>query len=207
LPDPALVTLPGEVVAGAYGWSPAGDRLALLTRVDRLVSLCLLGTTDGAFRYLADLEPGVATAPAFPPVAWSPDVARLLYTAPLPDRPTPGLFGFGRRSPMGLFSVEVARPKTQQVGQSLGHFPAWRADGSTVVLASAKGGALVLRSIDAGGAALDVASLPLRAPGAFAACWDVAHAQAIITVSGQGAFGAAQPDCWLVRFRPDEEAS
>jgi hypothetical protein len=203
-----LASLPGEVVPGAYAWSPSGDRLALVARVGQVASLCLLDTAGGAFRYLADLD-GDAP-PVFPPVAWSPDGGRLLYAAPAQDRPAPGgwPFGFGARPLPALFVTDATGPLTRQVGEGVGHFPAWRADGGTVALARGKGGALVLRALDPSGGARDVAELPLRAAGAFAAHWDVAHAQAVVVLAGSGAFAggiaAGQLEHWLVRFRPEE---
>jgi hypothetical protein len=202
-----LASLPGEVVPGAYAWSPTGDRLALVARAGQVASLCLLDTAGGAFRYLADLE---GDAPPFPPVAWSPDGGRLLYAAPAQDRPAPGGWplGLGARPLPALFATDAAGPLTRQVGEGVGHFPAWRPDGSTVALARGKGGALVLRALDPGGGAGDVAELPLRAAGAFAARWDVAHAQAVVVLAGSGAFAAGlaagQPEHWLVRFRPED---
>jgi dipeptidyl aminopeptidase/acylaminoacyl peptidase len=203
-----LASLPGEVVPGAYAWSPTADRLALVARAGQVASLCLLDTAGGAFRYLTDLD-GDAPPP-FPPVAWSPDGGRLLYAAPAQDRPAPGgwPFGFGARPLPALFATDATGPLTRQVGEGVGHFPAWRPDGGTVALARGKDGALVLRAVDPGGGARDVAQLPLRAAGAFAARWDVAHAQAVVVLAGSGAFAAGlaagQPEHWLVRLRPEE---
>ena len=90
-----LVSLPAEIVPGAYAWSPAGDRVVLLARTDRGAALCVLGLADGAFRYLADLEAG--PPPPLPPAGWSPDGRRLRYTAPLPSRPAAGLLPLARR--------------------------------------------------------------------------------------------------------------
>jgi len=77
-----LISLPSEVAPGSYGWSPDEERVAFITRTGQLASLCLLGTRDGTFHYLADLSRDDAGSLPFPPLAWSPDGRRLLYTAP-----------------------------------------------------------------------------------------------------------------------------
>ena len=195
-----LASLPAEVVPGAYAWSPAGDRVVLLARTDRGTALCVLGLADGAFRYLADLEAGAP--PPFPPAGWSPDGRRLRYTAPLPSRPAAGLLPLARRPEAGLFEVEpaAARPVARLLAEGVGRYPAWRPDGGAVALATARGGQLVLRALEpAGGPPREVARLPLRAAGAFAAAWDVAHGQALVAVAA-GPLDAGRPEHWLVRF-------
>ena len=195
-----LVSLPAELVPGAYAWSPSGDRVVLLARTDRGAALCVLGLADGAFCYLADLEPGAP--PPFAPAGWSPDGRRLRYTAPLPSRPAVGLLPLARRPEAGLFELEpaAARPEPRLLGEGVGRYPAWRPDGGAVALATARGGQLVLRALEpAGGSPREVARLPLRTAGAFAASWDVVHGQVLVTVAA-GSLDAGRPEHWLVQF-------
>jgi dipeptidyl aminopeptidase/acylaminoacyl peptidase len=197
-----LASLPSAVVPGSYVWSPDASRVALLTRVGQLTSLCLLGI-DSDFRYLADLgrdEP--ATLP-FPPLAWSPDGGHLLYAAPAQDRPAATGWLFGSQPATALFTAEAARPLPRPVPDARGQAPVWRADGSVLVLASGAGGTLTVRQIEPGREPREVAQLPIRAGSAFAARWDTAHAQTLVAVPDAASLGSSQPEYWLVRFRPE----
>jgi len=198
-----LISLPSEVVPGSYDWSPDGERVAFLARTGQLISLCLLGTRDGAFHYLADLSRDDAGPLPFAPLAWSPDGRRLLYTAPVQDRPTGGGWLFGSKTTAGLFAADLARPVGQRLGTAEGQFPIWRSDGSVLVLARPSGGPLVLRQVEPSGESHDLAELSLRASSRFAVRWGVAHAQALITLPGPASLGSSQPEHWLVRFRPE----
>lgn len=197
-----LASVPSAVVPGSYAWSPDGARFALLTQVGQLTSLCLLGT-DGEFRYLADLSRDDPTPLPFSPVAWSRDGARLLYAAPAQDRPAANGWLFGAKPSTALFAAEAAQPLPRSVPGASGQAPVWRPDGSILVLARGQGGNLVLRQVETGAELRDVAELPVHAGSAFAARWDPARAQAIVAVPGAATLGAAQPDYWLVRFRPE----
>ena len=214
-----LVTLPAEVVPGAYAWSPRGDRLALVTRAGGAVALSVLDAADGAVRTLADLDAARTAVAPFPPAGWSPDGARLLYAVPEPERRAAGVWPLGARAAPGLFVAEAAPGEAcagevsppRPAGSDVGAFPVWRPDGVAAALARGKGGALGLRAVEPDGAVRDVAALPLRAPGPFAARWDAVHGRAIVAVAGAGpsGAGAGQPEFWLVRFRAagDEEAA
>ncbi len=88
----------------------------------------------------------------------------------------------------------------------MGQSPAWRTDGSLVALTRPKSdGPLVLRSVDARGTTHDLGSLPVTA-AAYAARWDIAHAQALVAVRADASLGASRPDYWLVRFGPEAVA-
>ncbi|MCL6553047.1 MAG: hypothetical protein K6W08_08000, partial [Firmicutes bacterium] len=179
-----LISLPSEAVPGSYDWSPDGERVAFLTRTGQLASLCLLGTRDGTFHYLVDLSRDDAGSLPFPPLAWSPDGRRLLYAALVQDRPTGGGWLFGSKTTIGLFAADLARPVGERVGTAEGQFPVWRSDGSVLVLARSSSGSLVLRQVEPSGESHDLAELPLRDSSRFAVRWDVAHAQALITLPG-----------------------
>lgn len=198
-----LISLPSEAVPGSYDWSPDGDRVAFLTRVGQLTSLCLLSIRDGTFHYLVDLSRDDAGSLPFPPLAWSPDGRRLLYAALVQDRPTGGGWLFGSKTTIGLFAADLARPVGERVGTAEGQFPVWRSDGSVLVLARSSSGPLVLRQVEPSGESHDLAELPLKASSRFAVRWDAAHAQALVALPGSASLGPSQPEHWLVRFRPE----
>lgn len=206
-----LATLPSEVVPGSYDWSPDGEYVALLSRAGQLTSLCVLGTRDGTFHYLADLGRDDGSPLAFAPLTWSPDGQRLLYAAPVEDHQVAGRWLFGPKTTIGLFAADIAHPIGQRLGSAGSQFPVWRSDGTVLVLARASGGRLVLRQVDPGGEGREPsarsgetpAELSLAAPSRFAVRWDVAHAQALIILPGSAGIGPSQPEYWLVRFRPE----
>lgn len=195
-----LVLLPSEVVPGSAAWSPDGARLALLARTDRAVALCLLDVDAGAaFRYLADVERSAFAAPLpFPPVAWSPDGRQLLYAAP--STGGSGGWPFQGGPTAGLFRVDLDRPAPERLGEAQGRAPVWRSDGTILTLARSEGERLAVRTVAPdGGSTQDVAALPLRAGGQYAARWEAAHARALIATRG-GDGAAGETAYWLVRF-------
>ena len=199
-----LAGLPSEVLPGSLSWSPGGTHVAFIARTDQLLALCLVGTADGAFQYLADLGRDGLAVSSFPPVAWSPDGRRLLYAAPAEDRPISGAGALGATAPPRLFTAELSQPLGRPLGDATGHAPAWRSDGSIVALARAKrDGPPLLRAVAPSGESRDLAELPLPAAATFAARWDVAHGQAIVALRGAAGLGASTPDYWRVRFRPE----
>ncbi|MCX6022685.1 MAG: PEGA domain-containing protein [Chloroflexi bacterium] len=82
-----LLTLPSDVLPGSFVWSSDGAQVAFLTLAGQVTSLCLLRITTRDFHYLADLSRDGTSPLPFPPLAWSPDSQRLVYTAPAQDRP------------------------------------------------------------------------------------------------------------------------
>lgn len=201
-----LAIIPSDIVPGSYSWSPRGDRVALLTRSGQVTSLCVVGTNDTDFRYLADLSRDAPNPLAFPPLAWSPDGERLLYAAPTQDRPSQIGWLFGSKTPMALFTAEFARPLAQRISNLEGQSPTWWSDGSIVTLARPKAsGPLIVRLVDPRGEHRDLVEIPLAEGSAYAARWDVAHARAIVAVRGSATFGGSRPEYWLVQFRPAVE--
>lgn len=199
-----LVTLPSEIIRGSYQWQPGGEWVAFLTRVERTVSLVLLNVKTADFRYLADLAWDTEVFLPIAPVAWSPDGGRLLYAAPVQERPGPSGWLFGGKPTPALFLAQLAHPVGQRLGDSTGQFPAWREDGQVLAFTQAKSNApLTLRAVEPDGQGHDLGDIPLKVTGDFAARWDVAHAQAILTVRNT-TWGVSQPDTWLVQWRPEE---
>ncbi len=184
-----LLNLPATIVPGSYLWNPDGDRLALLTRVGPLQSLCLVGVQDRSFRYLADLQSAGSTPLLFPPLAWSPDGRRAVYAAGVPSTPTTlGGWLLGDHTASGLFTTEVAGATSRRLGTILADAPVWRADGSVLALVHANGS--VTRSVAAvdvtSGLATPVGTLPLSSGSPAAVRWDAVHAQALIAQPQNG---------------------
>lgn len=200
-----LVSLPSDIVPGSYLWSPDGIWIAFLSRAEQTASLSLLNTQTGAFRYLADVSWDSTTPLPFPPVTWSPDGRRVLYSAPAQDRSTQANWFFATRPAMTIFDATLAARGGQRLGATEGQFPILRPDGVVLALARVGGSKpLVLRQVMPTGETLDVGELPLKAPGTFAVRWDAAHAQAIVAMDGSGSLGSSQTEYWLITWRPEE---
>lgn len=196
-----LASLPSEIVPGSYSWSPNGEWVAFLVPTDQLTALCLLGTSDGAFHYLADIGQNGTRPLAISPVAWSPD-GRLFYVAPDHKPSVPSGWLFGAKPSAALFAVDLSRPVPQSIGEAAGDAPTWWNDGTLIVLARTQGDdPLVLRVHEPGGEERDLIELPIRSGTAVSALWDMDHAQALFIVQSSAGFGASQPEYWLVRFR------
>lgn len=191
-----LIALPGEVVPTSYEWSPAGDRVALLIRAASRTTLCLVGTSDGSFRALAE----AGSAP-FPPLAWSPRGDRLAYAAQ-PDAPPAD--PSGNTVPVAIHTDDLDGGPARRLGDATGQEPGWRGDGLIVAFARAKGrGPLLLRAFDAAGAGQDLGQLPLP-PGALVGVrWDTGRGRAIVAT--RPAVSGDPPDLWIVRWSADDE--
>jgi dipeptidyl aminopeptidase/acylaminoacyl peptidase len=196
-----LVTLPSEVVPGAYSWSPTGDRVAFLARSEGRTALCVLGTDGALFRSLADVGgPGGTSAP-MPPLAWAPDGAGVVYAAPGEPAST-GLFGPGPVST--LYRDDLSGRPGRRLGAATGQGPGWHPDGAIAALASTRGGRPpVLRLItpEAGDAVYDSSPLPLPAAVPAGARWDPARGQAIVALPGAV---ADTFDFWLLCWIEEE---
>ena len=201
-PEPVqpLVGLPSTLVPGSVVWSLDGARVAFLTRIGGRRALCLLDVTDGAFRYLADLDAADTSAARlpFPPVAWSSEGHRLLFVAGAQEPPS-GPFGWLERPRRLVYRVDedlVPRP----IGPTDADVAAWREDGTSLALLGRlkDDGPLVLRSADAGlGLVNLLAELPLRAP-AYAARWDLPRGRLLLASPSASATDAL--DYTLVRL-------
>ena len=186
-----LIALPGEVVPGAYAWSPAGDRVALLVRAGNRTALCLVGTTDGAFRSLAD-----AVAAPFPALAWSSGGDHLTYAAPA-DPATGDLAGAA--VPTLLFTDDLDGGTARRLGDAAGQGPGWRMDGLILAIDRPKGrGPLLLRAFDAAGRGQDLGEVPLPAGALAGVRWDLPRGRALVATRPPS--GGDPPDLWLVRW-------
>ncbi|HLG72486.1 MAG TPA: hypothetical protein VK009_18875 [Chloroflexota bacterium] len=204
-PQP-LVSLPDDVVAGSYSWSPDGAWVTFLATGSGHTSLCLLGVPNGDFRYLGDVNSGGLSHPLpVSPVSWAADGSELLYSASASRQADVGGWLFAAGSATALYTVRPATPAPQLVPDGQGQSPTWLPDGSLLTLARGKaGGPLLLRHLIAGSPPVDGPPLPLTAGPAFAARWDPSHAQALIVVHGDGLDLASSNDqYWLARFRPE----
>ena len=218
-----LVTLPADIVPGSYRWTAASNRVAFLTRSGQVTSLCTLDATTGQFSYLADVAQG-GTGPGIAPLAWSPDGRLVAYTALAPERPSSSPLKWVTRSktPVDLFTMTAGVDGTygppRMVGSALGdahalgQWPGWRRDGSLVLLGRpSSAGPLVVRTKEPGnpaGQAHDLAvlaGLPSTIT-AYTATWDIAGAQALISVRTTAGSSTSRLDYWLVRFRAQSSA-
>jgi hypothetical protein len=202
-----LANIPSEVVPGSYSWSPTSEHVSFLAQSGQTTALCLIRTDGTELRYLTDLYQDDSSPLTFPPVAWSSDGSRMLYAAPFQKQgASQSGWLWGAQSAPALFEVRVSRPQEQRIGTAEGQSPAWRGDGSIVMLARPKlAGPLALRSVEPDGSIRDLGELPFKAGPTYAARWDVAHAQAIVAMRGAASTGANKPEYWLVRYRPEAE--
>ncbi len=194
-----LITLPSEIVPGAYAWAPAGDRVALLARANGRTSLCLLTIVDGTFRSLADVATDGHPVPPFAPLAWrggsTGTGAAVVYAVPQSGGGTSG-FSLGNTSTQRLYTDGPG----PDLGAAEGLGPGWRGDDLVLALAhKGRDGATILRAFDprAGGAGQDLGPLPAAIGTPDGVRWDMARGQALLAVHGAG---GGQFDLWLVRW-------
>ncbi len=197
-----LITLPSEIVPGAYAWSPEGGRVALLARANGRTSLCLLTIADGTFRSLADVTIDGHPAPPFPPLTWrggsTGTGATVAYAAPLPGGAGGPTFGSAPAPRLSTDGTIGGQDFDLGVAEGLGL--GWRGDDLVLALAhTGRGGATVLRAFDprAGGAGQDLGPLPAAIGMPDGVRWDMARGQALLAVHGAG---GGQFDLWLVRW-------
>lgn len=199
-----LITLPSDVVPGAYAWSQQGDRVALLARANGKTTLCLIGRDDGTFRPLADIATDGRPAPPFPPLTWREggvvDGGAFAYAAPPPGTGSGG-FALGTAPAPRLFTEGAADDPGTALEAAEGLAPGWRGDGLLLALVPpGRRGSPILRAYDprAGGTAQDLGVLPPPLGTPDGVRWDMARGQALIAVRRSG--GDGQFDLWLVRW-------
>jgi len=205
--DPRLlVSLPSDVVHGSYSWSPDGQWVAFLTVGTDRSSACLLGLPSGDFRYLGDVGSGGLSQPMpLGSLSWSADGRQLLYSAASGKAPAGVAALLGGGSPTALYLVDPSIPLPRLFNSTELESPTWFPDGSVVGLAKGKGNqSIVLRHITAAQAPVDGPPLPVNSGSTYGARWDVAHAQAIIAVRGDGiGLSGAADRYWLAQFRAE----
>ena len=143
----------------------------------------------------------------FAPVGWAPDGSRVVYAALTAARTSNNnwwLFGDGTRTTFSI--ADLASPQPRPLGKAEGQSPAWRSDGGVVALAQPKAnGPLAVRLVDAQGGMGVLSSLTFGPGSAYAARWDLAHAQALIATRSSATSSGPRTDFWLVRFRQESE--
>jgi len=174
-----LLTLPSQVVPGALSWRPDGRAVALIAHAGTLNALCLL-ELDGAFRYLADLEPSEDIPLPYPPVSWSADGQRALIAAPPQD---PALISAGWLQPAarrGVYVTGVDSAPPRLVAEADTPLAVWREDGQVVALGSTRAGALGIDLVGEGPRPERLLDVPFRLGTTYAAEWDTTHGQLLL---------------------------
>jgi len=200
-----LITIPSDMVIGSARWSPDGAWVVLMTHTDQVTSLVLVNTTNGAFRYLADLGTRVAVFLPFTPLDWTPDSQRLVYAAPNPEPNTTTIWFVSSKPTAELFTFAIDTRAIHRVGTTEARSPVWRTPDQLLALAT-RGGTrgLLLRSFDPDGTGQDQTILPITLGATCTARWDAAHARAVVA-SRDATWGSPTTTFWLVRF--DHEAA
>ena len=194
-----LVTMPSDVVAGSSTWDAEGQRVGFLTRSGEATSLFVIGLAQLDARYLADVSRSDSQVAPFAPVAWAPQGAGFVYSAP--DQLQSSSSWLGSQPSPALFSADEIFGKPQRLGASEGETPAWLDQQTLVGLArKPHEGPLVVREVKRSGASSDVADLPFKA-NAYAARWDVQRGQAVVAVAGGAGGLSTSSDYWLVQLQ------
>jgi hypothetical protein len=194
-----LVTMPSDVVAGSSTWDAEGQRVGFLTRSGEATSLFVIGLAQLDARYLADVSRSDSQVAPFAPLAWAPQGAGFVYSAP--DQLQSSSSWLGSQPSPALFSADEIFGKPQRLGASEGETPAWLDQQTLVGLArKPHEGPLVVREVKRSGASSDVADLPFKA-NAYAARWDVQRGQAVVAVAGGAGGFSTSSDYWLVQLQ------
>ena len=200
-----LLNLPSDVVPGSYDWSPDGNWVTFLATGTGRTSLCLLGVPDGDFRYLGDISSaGLAHPLPFAPASWRAGGNELLYSAATSRQADVGGWLFAAGSSSGLYTVRPSVPAPTLVPGGQGQTPIWMPDGSLLTLARGKAaGPLLVRHQTGSAPPVDGPPLAITSGPAFGARWDLARAQALVVVHGDGLDLAGDANqYWLAQFRP-----
>jgi len=201
-----ILVLPGDIVPGSYVWAPDSSRVGFLVRNQQATSLCLLGTTDGDFRYLGDVRRTESASLPFSPIDWSPDGSSFVYAALAATQPSNGWWTFGDATRTALFLGTLSSPQPKSLGKAQGQSPAWRSDRGVVALAHTQANRpLDVELMDAQGGVSSLSSLPLGPGSGYAARWDLAHTQALIAIRSSANASGPRTDYWLVRFRKEAQ--
>ncbi|MCA1647176.1 MAG: PEGA domain-containing protein [Chloroflexi bacterium] len=199
-----VLNLPSEVVPGSEVWSPDGQRVIFVARAAALNALCLLDV-QGAFRYVADLDPTPVAPLPYPAASWSEDSQRVLFVAPHQHPPGVGVGWLQPPDPRhALYLAEVAKPTPALTADTDVDLAVWREDGQLTGLGRASNGAgLELRLLPGTGSSLKLLEVPLRPESnrPYGALWDTARARLLI--ANPTASGGI--DFWLVMLGPESE--
>jgi hypothetical protein len=197
----ATLSLPSDIVPGTALWSPDGQHVAFVAHAGQVNALCLLGL-DGAFRYVADLEPSAAPPLGYPRVTWSADGQRLLFVAPRQHPPGVAFDWLRPDSQRAVYQVWVDQPVPDALIETQVDQVTWREDGQLVGLGrSGTDDPLSIRLLNsAGGLGDDLLDLPLKPGAQYAGIWDVPRARVLVASRG----AAAANDYWLVRLAAED---
>jgi dipeptidyl aminopeptidase/acylaminoacyl peptidase len=193
------LSMPSELVPGTESWSPDGQHVAFVAHAGQVNALCLLGL-DGAFRYVADLDPPRDAPPSYPPATWSADGQRMLFVAP--HQHLPGV-AFDWLHPAAQHAVYVAlldQPTPAALMETFADQVTWREDGQLLGLWRAGSDSpLSIRLLTGpSGSGQGLVDLPLEPAAEYAAVWDLQRADLLVAAREPGSRdGTAY---WLARL-------
>jgi hypothetical protein len=180
-----LVDLPVAPLEGSWVWSVDGRNVAFLTRTSPPI-LATLDVSSGAIRSVADLPAELLPAAgAVAPAVWTTD-GTLVFSAPLPQEPAPGVPtsttapGTTRPAPaVRLQALPAGRTDSHVLADSavLPVSPATRVQGGLLALSHAADGTLLLNTLDTRGHLVAEQSLGIQLAGALSVRWDLAHGE------------------------------
>jgi hypothetical protein len=196
----ALLALPSQVVPGSFVWSPDAQRVAMLAHAGALNALCLL-ELDGAFRYVADLEPSDGMPLPYPPLNWSGDGQRALLAAPARDPSTAQGGWLQPSARRAVHAVDAAASTARLVSDVDAALAGWREDGQVITLGRGRDGNLGIDLLGDSERAERLIDIPLRPGAPYAAEWDVARGRILVAARTGGAV-----EYWLIQLGLDEQS-
>ena len=181
-----VLNLPSGVLPGSVAWSPDGRAMSFVAHAGKLNALCML-RTDGSFAYVADLDPSSGGPLEFPVAAWSADGERLAFVAPHQHPPGSTLSLLQSDPEHAVYVAGIDEPTPRLLSETTSDLVTWREDGQLLVVGRpAPDGPLSIRLMDPVGGSQHLVDMPLKAPGRYAAVWDLSRATVLIAAQNAG---------------------
>lgn len=197
-----VLSLPSDFAPGSEAWSPDGSHVAFVAHAGQVNALCLLGT-DGSFRYLADLDPSSNALLAYPPLSWSADGQRMVFVAPHQRAPGAAFDWLAPATQHAVYLSTLDPSAPTLLADTALDEVTWREDDQLLgVWRAGPDAPLGVRVLNAMGTpGQDVVQVPLKPSSTYAALWDLAHAQMLISSRNV----AGGNDYWLVRLGVEDQ--